>query len=73
MTTKRMNLYSGLLYSEPTFLRGVASILDLGGNLLAFNVSPTDAIADMLAIRSDWRAVGGDIGTAMNEQLTLAF
>jgi hypothetical protein len=44
-----MNLYSGLLYSEPSFLRGVASILDLGGNLLAFNVSPTDAIADMLA------------------------
>jgi hypothetical protein len=35
--------------------------LDFGDTLTEFNASLSDAQADKLAIRADWRAVGADL------------
>ena len=60
------NLF-GLLYARPSFLEGVASILDFGGTLTEYNTALTPEQADWLAIRSDWLAVGDDLRFAMGQ------
>jgi hypothetical protein len=52
---------TGFLFAEPGFLTGLASIMDIGGSLLTYNVSPSGAEADRRAIASDWAVVGSDI------------
>ena len=60
------------LYSNPSFLGGMSSLLDLGNTLQNYNTSDTDSEADTEALKSDWRAVGDDIKTSIRkyEQLT---
>jgi hypothetical protein len=55
------------LYAQPNFIGGMARALDLGDTLTEFNRSITDEEADMIAIKSDWMAVGRDISVAMVE------
>lgn len=55
-----------LLFARPSFISGMASVLDLGSTLVNFNAAPTPDIADARAVRSDWRSVGNDIRSAMN-------
>lgn len=52
---------TSVLFALPSFLRGVASILDLGSTLTVYNESSSPEEADAKAIRSDWLAVGDDI------------
>jgi len=40
---------------------GIARILDLGGTMKIYNSSPTEEIADMRALGSDWRAVANEL------------
>jgi hypothetical protein len=49
------------LFAPPSFLTGLASVMDIGGFTLAYNVSPSGAEADQRAIASDWAVVGSDI------------
>lgn len=49
------------LFADPSFLTGLASVMDLGGSLLTYNVAPSGAEADQRAIASDWAVVGLDI------------
>jgi len=53
------------LFAKPNFLEGVARALDLGATLVLFNDSPTEQMADRLAMQSDWVAVGEDIREAI--------
>lgn len=55
------------LFARPSFLTGVARMLDPVGALNQFNTSPSDEAADRRALRSDWDAVGDDIRMAMEE------
>ena len=59
--------HTELLFSRPSFIGGFASVLDIGTTLRAYNESPSPHAADVRAIRSDWRSVGNDLRTAMNE------
>jgi len=52
-------------FARPSFLRGVASVLDLGGVLTEFNQVPTPQQADEMAMRMDWEALGRDLRLAM--------
>ena len=61
-----MNQYSTLLYAQPSFLKGIARIFDVGGGLNTYNTSLTPEQADYRALSSDWHAVGEDIREAMN-------
>lgn len=57
---------SGILYAEPSFLEGMARVLDLGGTLEVYNTSANEALADLNALRSDWRALSEDFRHAID-------
>lgn len=66
-----MNEYTnenfGLLFAMPSFLEGVARALDIAGTFTQYNTSDNPREADFLALRSDWRAVGDDFYTVLDE------
>ena len=49
----------------PSFLTGVARLLDLSGRFDVYNDSADESLADARAIYSDWRMVGQDLAGAM--------
>lgn len=53
--------HTGFLFANPTFLSGLASVMDISGSLITYNVSPSGAEADQRAIASDWANIGSDI------------
>ena len=53
------------LFATPSFLSGVARLLDLSGRFDVYNDSVDPSIADARAIYSDWRMVGQDLAGAM--------
>lgn len=66
--TKRS--YSTFLFPTPSFLSGVASLLDLQGAMLRqCNTYETPSEADNVALRADWLAVGEDLANAMEMEI----
>lgn len=59
---------STFLFAEPSFLSGIASIVDLNGSLRNYNTSATPEEADERALAADWRAVGKDIENAIETE-----
>lgn len=53
------------LFARPTFVSGMARVLDMFGVLNMYNFSSTPTQADYRAIKSDWLAVGVDIHDAI--------
>ena len=60
-----MNENFGLLYATPSFLEGFARALDIGDTFTQYNTMDSAREADFLALRSDWRAIGEDLDTAL--------
>lgn len=60
-------MMSDFLFARPSFLAGFGSIIDWSDSLREFNRSANPTIANCIAIRSDWRAVGSDIQTALEQ------
>ena len=58
--------YTELLYAEPSIWEGFARILDIAGDFDDYNYSESDLEADMIALASDWYAVGADLHRAIN-------
>lgn len=58
-TTTRIHLFA-----RPSFLTGVARLVDVFGSLNNYNTSPSDSDADYNALYSDWAAVGDEIERA---------
>ncbi|MGH9498951.1 MAG: hypothetical protein ACRD3L_07385 [Terriglobales bacterium] len=58
---------SGFLYSDPSFLSGLARTLDVYGLYDAHNASSTPLEADTRALASDWIVVGQDLQDAIDE------
>jgi len=61
--------YSTLLFAEPSFLSGMASILDVGGMLKGFNSSLSPQQADYLALLADHRAILDDVQSVWSRLL----
>ena len=59
---------TGYLFAYPSFLRGMARVVDLGGRLNrgAYRPGPP-ADADARALHRDWEALAGDIASAFSE------
>ena len=59
--------FDDYIFVKPTFLRGLARAVDIGGALTkeAFVMSESPAEADERAVQSDWRAVNRDLNRAM--------
>ena len=60
-----MGTFTDLLFARPSFLEGVARLLDLGGTLNEYNGFDTPEDADLVALRSDWEALGRDYRSAL--------
>lgn len=54
-------LQTDFLFGRPSFLSGVARVLDLLGVFDSYNQSRSPEEADACAMYSDWRIVGQDI------------
>ncbi len=59
-------MYSEVLRQRPTFLTGLASVLDFAGNINHIDI-PSDPDADARALALDWQAVGDAMWAAMGE------
>ena len=51
----------------PSFLSGVASVLDVGGTFNVFNQVESPEEADHIAIKSDWAIIGKDMEKAFSD------
>lgn len=62
-----MDLRLNLRYSLPFFRRraGVGSALGIGGHYYRFDLPGIRAVSDASGLRSDWEAVGRDLGSCM--------
>jgi hypothetical protein len=58
---------SDFLFARPSFASGVASTLDLWGQMPGYNISETVEEADANAIFADWAVVGQDIFDAAEQ------
>ncbi len=61
-----MNEYTYRLFALPSFTEGVSRVVDFGSTLNIYNVSDSDAEADVAALYSDWRAIGNDLEYTIN-------
>lgn len=50
------------LFAGPSFLEGVARVLDVGVTLQEYN---EEAHPDVNALKNDWRAVGDDLKSSL--------
>lgn len=57
---------SGRLFSEPSFLEGMARLFDTANSLDVYNTDE-EKEADLKALTADWRAVGDDLQTAIDQ------
>jgi hypothetical protein len=55
------------LFARPSFVGGMASVLDLGATLVVYNQSETPKEADAKAIKCDWEVTGNDIKNSMDK------
>jgi hypothetical protein len=55
------------LFTQPSFFRGVARVIDLWGQLNAYNLSVTSSEADLIALRSDWEMIRRDFNAGVRE------
>jgi hypothetical protein len=62
-------IQTDFLFAQPSFASGAGSVIDLWGQLAAYNTSATPMDADALAIFSDWAIVGQDISEASEKCL----
>ena len=67
-----MGQYSSNLFAEPSFLEGMARVLDLGNTLNEYNRCLTGEMADYYALLGDWRTVGDFLQQGMQDCSSLA-
>lgn len=57
-------VFTDFLFAQPSWLSGVARVIDLGASFDEYNVSATPARADARALSADWRVIGQDLFSA---------
>jgi len=60
-------VYTDYLFPRPSFLSGVASILDLFGRWDSYNYSRTEKESDQRGLLTDYYMVGQDFWNALRE------
>ena len=60
-----MALYSYFLGARPSFLEGIARLMDFGNTLNEYKSYPNGAEADYAAIARDWATIGLDFRNAV--------
>ena len=73
MGRSKTSSYTDFLFARPSFLEGLARVVDFFGVLQEYNTSSTPESADLRAMRADWEAVGADLWKVLERtQLTQA-
>ena len=67
MTIDADELRSDFLFARPSFIEGIARMVDLAGSLNTYNSVPTAEEADGRALYEDWKAVGHDLRVALDQ------
>lgn len=62
-----MSNKSTFLFARPSFIEGMARIMDLGATMQIYNDSKTEKEADIRALKKDWEAVGEDVVIAAKQ------
>ena len=62
-----MNRYSYFLGARPSFLEGIARLMDFGNSLNEYKSYPSSVEADHAAIARDWAMIGLDFRNAVVE------
>jgi len=60
---------SDYLFPMPSTLYGVGSLLDLVAQLNSYNVSPTEAIADLIALHCDVASISSEMRAALEQEI----
>ena len=60
----KLNDDTCFLFADPSFLSGIAAVMDITGSLVVYNRSESGLEADERAIASDWAIVGSHISAA---------
>lgn len=55
------------LFSTPSFLSGLGTTFNVGGNYYYYNYSTSDLEADLRALKCDWEMVGKDMEVAIKQ------
>ncbi len=61
-----MNDLSDFLFARPSFIEGIARLLDFGGTLQEYNRSVTPSQADHRALCMDAEVIGDDLRAVIN-------
>jgi hypothetical protein len=62
-----MSSLSVFLFANPSFINGVARLLDFQGSYTTYNMSRNRQEADVRALYADWLSVGHALGDAIAE------
>lgn len=54
------------LFAQPSFIKGMGQVLDIGATMTTYNDSKSTQEADARAMHSDWSMIGNDIKNAMS-------
>ncbi len=64
-----MSDFTCVLFARPSFIEGVARLVDIGGTINEYNTSASPVVADCTALAGDWNQVGADIRQAAIDEL----
>ncbi|MDP8929870.1 MAG: hypothetical protein M3O70_15200 [Actinomycetota bacterium] len=62
-----MSKRSTYFFALPTWMEGVGRLVDFADTLTQYNYAARPDVADALATRMDWHAVGDDLRTAVRQ------
>jgi hypothetical protein len=65
-----MDKLSYYLFAEPSFMEGMARLMDFGGTFQEYNCALNEDQADQIATAADWNAVGNELKQAMDTYAT---
>jgi hypothetical protein len=60
-------IQSTYLFARPSFVEGVARMVDLSNSLNTYNQSLTGTQADARSIYEDWKALGHDVRVSLEQ------
>jgi hypothetical protein len=67
MSLNYVNIASSNLFRPPSFMKGMARIVDLRGTLNEYSYYESESAADVVALKKDWRIVGNDLWVAIDK------
>ncbi len=62
--------YTGLAYATPSIWEGFARVLDIGATFSDPDEVDLDPESDMIALATDWYAVGADLWRSIDQYKT---